>query len=93
MNLHSQANKHYCIIADDPEAQAVVREELKALSASLLSGEAMNLTSATVNGQTFSGTKANSEGERFNLLREIVRRLDTGQVYSNRTRATFRRQS
>ena len=92
MNLQSQANKHYCIIQSDPAAQAVVREELKTLAASMITGEATDITSATVNGQSFAGTKANSEEERFNLLREIVRRLDNGRVYSNRTRVRFRRQ-
>ena len=63
--------------------------DFKALAAAMITGEATDITSATVNGQSFAGTKANSEQERFNLLREIVRRLDTGTTYSNRTRANF----
>ena len=90
MNLQATANRHYFAIKDNPAAQVKVREEFAALSDAMLSGEAsMDITSATVNGQSFSGTTSMTNQERFALLREVIRRLDTGVCYSNRTRAQF----
>lgn len=90
MNLHGEANRHYLAICNDPAAQQKVRQEYAELSAAILAGEgSTNITSSTVNGQSFSGEVDMTTRERFNLLREVIRRLDCNARFSSRTRANF----
>ena len=92
MNLHAQANRHYLAICQDAAAQAAIRKEYAELSSAILLGEgSTNITSSTVNGQSFSGEVDMGTRERFNLLREVVRRLDAGRCFGSRTRANFGR--
>jgi hypothetical protein len=85
MNLATEANAHYMAHKDDAIACAAIRKEAAALGLSILidANAGATITSATVNGQSFSATGAMKQSYRLQLLREIVRRLDHGRTISS----------
>lgn len=84
MNITAEANAHYMAIKDDAVACAAVRKEASSLGLSILTDAngAAKITSATVNGQSFSSNGGISQQDRLRLLREIIRRLDHGGAIS-----------
>jgi hypothetical protein len=89
VNLVQTANAIYYAIKNDGQACAKVRKELAtlALSIALDPGASATVTSATVNGQSFTASPLMTSGERLNLLRYVVGCLDYGGTIST-TRST-----
>lgn len=83
----SMAQTIYSTLAMDATAEAEIRAEAKALARSVAtdSNTAFELTSSTVNGQTFSGTRTMTNMDRLQLLGLVVRMYDAGGVLSKNT--------
>ena len=90
-SIHDEANSHYRAIKNDLTAQAAVRSAFSTLSSARLTGDkgGVNITSATVNGQSFAGTIYLSKGDRLALLNRVVWMLDNGGPISKRTHPVF----
>jgi hypothetical protein len=83
VSLHSTAQAVYAALGDDPQAMAKIRNERAALALSIATdpNAGLTITSATVNGQSFS---ANDRGgitglQRLTMLSIICRFDDIGQ--------------
>lgn len=87
----SEANSYYQQFKCDAAAQAVIRAEYATLSLALLTDpdSGFELTSSTVNGQTFSGKRTMTNAERRDLLREVVRCFDNEQASRRTTKLLF----
>lgn len=91
MDLVATANSIYAIVGCDAAAVAQLRAEARDLALSLATDPdaAFELTSSTTNGQTFSGKRTSTNGERLELLKMVIWAIDNGQPYPTRTRAVF----
>ena len=78
MSLHSDANAIFQAIRDDGAAQAKIRAEFRRLALLIATDPAASarVTSATIDGQTFSSQSLMTEGQRLTLLRRVVAALD-----------------
>ena len=78
MSLHDQANAIYHAVKDNAPAQAKIREQFATLALNIASDPtaSIRISSATIDGQTFSGQSAMTEGQRLALLRRVVACLD-----------------
>jgi hypothetical protein len=78
VSLHSDANAIFHAVRDDGAAQAKIRAEFKRLAVLIATDPSASarITSATIDGQTFSSQAAMTEGQRLNLLRRVVACLD-----------------
>lgn len=85
------ARSIYLTIRDNPAAIAAIQEEASSLALSLATNPdaSFELTSSTVNGQTFSGRRTMSNGDRLNMLRLIIKQLEAGRPLNLDTRAVF----
>jgi len=85
------ARSIYQTICDNPAAIASVKAEAGALALSLATDPdaSFELTSSTVNGQTFSGRRTMSNGDRLTMLRLILKQVDAGRPMNLDTRAVF----
>jgi len=81
----------YLTLRDDAPAIALMLAEAKSLALSLATdpNTAFELTSSTVNGQTFSGTRSMSNKDRLAMLRLVLRQVETGFPLDTTTRAVF----
>ena len=81
----------YLTVKDDALAVAAIRAEAASLALSLATSPdaAFELTSSTVNGQTFSGRRTMSNTERLALLRYVINQIDAGRPLNTDTRAIF----
>jgi len=70
---------------------AAIRTERAALASSIATNSqtAFELTSSTVNGQTFSGTRTMTNMERFRMLGQVVAMLDANKRVGSDGRAYF----
>ena len=77
----------YATLATNKAAEAEIRAEAISLARSIAvdSNKSFELTSSTVNGQTFSGTRTMSNMQRLQLLGLIVNMYDAGGVLSKNT--------
>ena len=77
----------YATLATNKTAEAEIRAEAISLARSIAvdSNKSFELTSSTVNGQTFSGTRTMSNMQRLQLLGLIVNMYDAGGVLSKNT--------
>ncbi len=91
MSVATTANTVYLAIRDNPEAIAAVRSEFATLALSIaVDPNASNqITSATVNGQSFTARTQMTQSERLNLLRRVIWSLDNGGIISNTQITTF----
>jgi hypothetical protein len=91
VDIARAAQKHYEAIKNNAAASAAVRRELSSLSARILTdpNASSRITSSTVNGQTFSAQPTMTEMQRFDLLDEVVKRLDRGGNISRMQITTF----
>lgn len=89
MNLIQTANSIYHALKNDGQACAKIRKELTTLALSIATDPAASatVTSATVNGQSFSSTPLMTNGQRLSLLRYVVACLDNNSPISS-TRVT-----
>ena len=83
----SMAQTIYATLATNKAAEAEIRAEAISLARSIAvdSNKSFELTSSTVNGQTFSGTRTMSNMQRLQLLGLIVNMYDAGGVLSKNT--------
>tara|TARA_R110001599_G_scaffold297147_1_gene501374 strand:+ start:149 stop:409 length:261 start_codon:yes stop_codon:yes gene_type:complete len=74
----------YATLATNKAAEAEIRAEAISLARSIATdaNKSFELTSSTVNGQTFSGTRTMSNLDRLQLLGLIVNMYDAGGVLS-----------
>jgi hypothetical protein len=91
MNASATARLIYRATRNDALAVAAIRAEYSALALSIATDPdaAFELTSSTVNGQTFSGKRTTTNGERLALLSEIVWSYNNGQALPRSTRIIF----
>lgn len=91
MNLVQTANAIYKAICKDVSAQAQIRREFSSLAVSIATDPdaTAQITSATVNGQTFSATSTMTNGQRLELLRLVVSCLDRRTTISTTLISTF----
>lgn len=70
---------------------ATLKTEAEALALSILTNpdSAFELTSSTVNGQTFSGRRTMTNGERLDMLRLVIAQFENGCPLSTTGRAYF----
>ena len=78
MSQHSDANAIYHAIKDNAAAQAKIRAAFTALAVTIATDPAASarIISATIDGQTFTGQSAMTEGQRLALLRRVVACMD-----------------
>ena len=88
---YQSARAIYSALASDSVAEAKIRAERSALALSLAEDpeKSFELTSATVNGQTFSGTRTMTNFDRLNMLGLIVAMYDNNGAISSRSKPTF----
>ena len=81
----------YLTLCEDASAIAQLRAEAKSLALALATdpNTAFELTSSTVNGQTFSGTRSMSNKDRLSMIRLVLRQVDSGCPIDLTTRAVF----
>lgn len=91
MDVVKIGNMVWHAVKDDVGEQAKIRAEFKSLAATLARDpdSAARVTSATVNGQTFSATQAMTTLQRFQMLRWVVACIDNNGPISGRQTATF----
>ena len=80
MNVASLGNTIYSAICGDASACAKIRSEFSTLAVLIATDPNASalITSATVNGQTFSSQFAMTNGQRLQLLRWVVACIDRG---------------
>jgi len=90
-DIRSLVSYAYQLGVDDPEAVANWRNERKTLMNGMMTDGAygVQITSATVNGQSYAGTTVLTNAERLALLSIVLRHLDAGAPPSSRTYAQF----
>ena len=91
MNFTALGNSIYAAVRSDPKACATIKSELSTLALALLTdpNASARITSATVNGQTFSTTAAMTNAQRMSLLRHVVACIDRGGPISATSLTTF----
>jgi hypothetical protein len=78
VSLHSDANAIFAAISDDAAAQAKIRQEFKRLAVLIATdpNASARISSATIDGQTFTSQSPMTEGQRLTLLRRVVACMD-----------------
>lgn len=91
MDLHGTALAVYDALKDDATAVANMRTEYANLAVSVATSAkgGLEITSATVAGQTFSGQTSMTKAERLRLLRRVLTMVDAGGPISRRSRVRF----
>lgn len=91
MNVASTGNSIYNAIKDTPSACAKVRSELAELSLAIVTdpNASARVTSATVNGQTFTAQSTMTNEQRRQVLSWVVKCLDAGAPISTTQIPTF----
>ena len=91
MSLYATARTIYNALADDEKSMAAIRDERKALALSIATDPngSTQVTSATVNGQTFTAMQGMKAGERLRVLSLVCAMSDVGTPVSNQTTALF----
>ena len=81
----------YSTLKDDAAAVATIRAELAALALNVATdaGYGLQITSSTVNGQSFAGEAVMSNLERLSMLRAFIRAVDNSTPPGSRTYARF----
>jgi hypothetical protein len=91
VNVATLGNTIYSAIKDDPAASAAIRAEFAALALKIATdpNASAQVTSATINGQTFSSQIAMTNGQRLALLRWVVGCITAGSPISTTQISTF----
>ena len=91
MNLTELARDVAIDTRTSATAMAAIRTECAALALEVSTSEAAGkeVTSATVNGQSFSASVTMSKLERYRMLRKVIWFYDNGIVSTTRTRVSF----
>ena len=80
MNVATLGNLIYASVKDNAASCAAIRTEAASLALSLATdpNAAATVTSATVNGQTFTARDSMTQIDRLKMLRWVVKCLDNG---------------
>jgi hypothetical protein len=91
VNVASLGNTIYASLANSPTAEVALRAEMEALALAIATdpGASSVVTSATVNGQTFSARSTMTQHQRLQLLRWVIRCFDHGGTISPTQLTTF----
>lgn len=91
MNVASLGNTIYAAVKCDASACVAIRKEFAALALSIATdpNASARVTSATVNGQTFSSQPTMTQGQRLQVLRWVVACLDGNTPVSARQLTEF----
>lgn len=90
MAIFDVARDIYLVAKDDEELADAVRAERASLAASIITdGGAFELTSSTVAGQSFSGTRSMTKAQRLRMLGLVVKMLDNEANFSSESKAYF----
>lgn len=91
MSIAREARSAYLTLRGSPAHLATLRAEAETLTLSLLTNPdaAFELTSSTVNGQTFSGRRTMTNGDRLTMLRLVIKQFESGCPLSTTGRAYF----
>ena len=91
MTFREQVNAHYESLKGNAGAYARLRAEAEILSEMLLTdpNASARITSATVNGQTFSAQATLSNAERHLMLRAVLNGLDRDMPLPSTVLTTF----
>jgi hypothetical protein len=91
VNVAKLGNTIYSAIKDDAVASASIRREFSALAVAIATdpNASARVTSATVNGQTFTAQATMTQGDRLQLLRWVVACLDRCAPISSTQLTTF----
>ena len=78
-------------LKDDKAAEVQIRTEFKTLALQLATDDSkgFEITSSTVNGQTFSGTRSMTKRDRFEMLRMVVNMFDLGRPITSKAAPYF----
>lgn len=89
MAIFDVARQIYLVAKDDATLSAQVRTEYESLASSFVNdGEtAFELTSATVNGQSFSGNRTMTKGQRLRMLGLVIKMLSEDAAFSSEGKA------
>ena len=91
MNLLSTSRAAYEAIKDDEKIIADLRAERKSLAKAILTDPSYStqITSASVNGQSFSKTHTVTNGQRLQMLGLVIRMVDMGCAMSSKSTPIF----
>lgn len=91
VNVSATASRIYRAIRCNAAAVARIRAEYADLALSLATDQdaAFELTSSTVNGQTFSGKRDSTNDDRLALLEQVIWCLDNNYHVPRTTRISF----
>jgi hypothetical protein len=91
VNVATLGNTIFAAIKDDSASCAKIRAEFKSLSVLLLTdaNASARVTSATVNGQTFTAQPTMTNAQRLHLLRWVVACIDSNSPISTTQLTTF----
>ena len=91
MDIYSTAKSVYKALKDDVTAIAALRSELASLALEVATSSkgGTEITSATVNGQSFAGTVSMTKSDRLQLLNLVISFVDAGGCISRRSRVFF----
>lgn len=91
MSIFSTARQIYLVAKDDPTLAAKVRAERSSLALSFVDdpGALFELTSSTVNGQSFSGELNMTKKDKLAMLGQVVAMLDAESSGNIDSRARF----
>ena len=89
MSLFGTAQTIYAALRDDQSALDAIRAERNALARSIATSAngAAIVTSATMNGQTFTAMQTLKPADRLKVLSIVCSMADTGQVQSTTVQA------
>lgn len=85
MSIAETARAVYVAVRDSPTASAAIRDEFATLALAIATNpnSTAQVTSSTVNGQTFTTSQTMTNGQRLMLLRHVVAYLDRGRAISS----------
>ena len=91
MSLYSTARSIFVALQDDEKAISAIRDERKTLALSLATDPngAMQVTSSTVNGQTFTAMQGLKAMDRLKILSFVCAMAKEGNPLPSQTTAIF----
>lgn len=91
VNVAHLGNTIYKAVCCSPQAARAIRAEFTSLALAIATdpNASARVTSATVNGQTFSAQPTMTNGQRLAVLRWVVACLDNGGPISTTQQADF----
>jgi hypothetical protein len=91
VNVAATGNIIYAAIAGDPASCTRIADEFRELALAIATdpNASARITSATVNGQTFSSQATMTNGQRLHLLRWVVACIQRGGPISTTQLSTF----